>query len=146
MDDNSQVINGLINLNNMLIEQVERLNKDNESLKERACSLESAVKQLIDNQKILLNTISRNQHEAQMIGETMTRSVDNVKYELGMGKIYTPEVASIEETVEKIVKDKASICRFGDGEFSIMSGASRQGFQCRSGQPTYGWCNSSHNP
>lgn len=32
-----------------------------------------------------------------------------------------PKVASIEETLDKIIKDKVSICRFGDGELLYLS-------------------------
>jgi glycosyltransferase family protein len=32
-----------------------------------------------------------------------------------------PKVASIEDTIDKIIKDKVSICRFGDGELMYMS-------------------------
>lgn len=34
-----------------------------------------------------------------------------------------------EETIDEIVKNRKSICRFGDGEFSIMFGNSRWRFQ-----------------
>lgn len=33
-----------------------------------------------------------------------------------------PTVKSIEETIEKVVKDKCSVARYGDGEFNIMFG------------------------
>lgn len=129
MENKDQIIEGLLKLNNMLVEQVAKLQADNEELKGRADSLEATVGQLFENQKTLVETISKNQYETKMLGETMTRSVDNVKYEIGMGAIKAPKVATIEETVDAIVNDGASICRFGDGEFSIMAGASRQGFQ-----------------
>ena len=129
MENKDQVIEGLLQLSNMLIEQVTKLQNDNAELKKREATLEMTVSQLMENQKSLVETIGKNQRETMKLGETMTRSVDNVKYELGMGKVENPEVATIEETVDAIVKNKASICRFGDGEFSIMAGASRQGFQ-----------------
>lgn len=44
-----------------------------------------------------------------------------------------PLVASTEETIEKINKDKCSVSRYGDGEFLIMSGKSI-GFQSYSDQ------------
>ncbi|MEI8128057.1 MAG: GT-D fold domain-containing glycosyltransferase [bacterium] len=51
---------------------------------------------------------------------------ENKKYELfNMVKknfgddLYTPIVKSIDETFEEIIKNKKSICRYGDGEFRI---------------------------
>ena len=34
-----------------------------------------------------------------------------------------PEVESLEETMNRLVDEKASICRYGDGEFGILVGA-----------------------
>lgn len=34
-----------------------------------------------------------------------------------------PKIATIEETIQKIVEDKASIARYGDGELDIMKGS-----------------------
>ncbi|MCQ2522666.1 MAG: GT-D fold domain-containing glycosyltransferase [Lachnospiraceae bacterium] len=129
MNDLEQVVEGLIQLSNSLIEQVSKLQIENNELKKKQVTLETTLVQLLENQKTIVETISKNQRETQKLGETMTRSIDNVKYELGMGQISSPEVATIEETVDAIINNRASICRFGDGEFSIMAGASRQGFQ-----------------
>lgn len=37
-------------------------------------------------------------------------------------KLGLPLIMSIDETLEKIIKDKCSICRYGDGEFKLMDG------------------------
>lgn len=129
MEDKNQIIEGLIQIVNMLVSQSEKLIKDNENLNIRLKNIEETVACLIENQKGLVATIDKNQYETKMLGETMVRSVDNVKYEIGMGLVEVPKVATIKETVDSIINNKASICRFGDGEFSIMAGASRQGFQ-----------------
>ena len=60
--------------------------------------------------------------------------IDNMKYEIldprtQKQKIFFPNIKSSEETIEKIVKEKKSIARFGDGEFSIMDNFYRQKFQ-----------------
>lgn len=33
-----------------------------------------------------------------------------------------PEVETLEETMHKLVDEKASICRYGDGEFCVAGG------------------------
>ncbi|NSD75371.1 DUF1792 domain-containing protein [Faecalicatena fissicatena] len=37
-------------------------------------------------------------------------------------KIGVPLIMSIDETLDKIMKDKCSVCRYGDGEFKLMDG------------------------
>lgn len=129
MENHEQIIQSLLQLNNIMTEQIVSLSNDNISLKQEVENLKCAISELISNQKSLIDTISKNQFELKMLGETMTRSVDNVPYELGMGKIFVPKIASVDETVDIIAHTKSSICRFNDGEFSIMMGCSRQPFQ-----------------
>lgn len=129
MENQDQIIQGLLQLNNMMTEQIGLLQSDNASLKQEVENLKYAVSELIKGQKSIVDTISNNQREVKMLGKTMTRSSDNVPYEMGQGIIPSPKVATIEETVDLIANSRASICRFGDGEFSIMMGCSRQGFQ-----------------
>lgn len=53
--------------------------------------------------------------------------LDNIPYELydkikkGGFHLQLPKIKSIEETLDKIINDKCSISRFGDGEFSCMN-------------------------
>jgi len=59
--------------------------------------------------------------------EQMQYELDNLPYEVydkvrrHVAEIQIPEIKSIEETVDKIVSEKCSIARFGDGEFSCMN-------------------------
>ena len=59
--------------------------------------------------------------------EEIQYKLDNQPYELydkaGRGdlEMQIPRIKSIEETLNKIVNDKCSISRFGDGEFSCMN-------------------------
>lgn len=129
MDNQEKIINELIQVNNAVIDQIQVLTKENSSLKKELKELQYSVEQLMKGQKSIVNTIFKNQQEVRMLSETMTRSVDNIPYEIGLGDITVPRVATIKETVDRLANSKASICRFGDGEFSIMMGCSRQGFQ-----------------
>ena len=59
--------------------------------------------------------------------EEMQYKLDNLPYELydkiqkGTADIQIPQIKSIEETLDKIINERCSIARFGDGEFSCMN-------------------------
>lgn len=129
MEEQDQVIEGLVKLSGAMLNEIEKLKEDNVSLRTRIEQLEGTVQKLLSLQKDTIETIQKNQHEVIMMGKTMQRGLSNIPYELGMGEVPAPKVASVEETVSKIVNEHAGIARFGDGEFSIMMGNSRQGFQ-----------------
>lgn len=129
MDNQDQIIEELLKLNNALIEQIAALQKDNIDSKNRISYLESYMSEMLSGQKSIVQTITSNQHEVKILADTMARSINNIPYELGFGEIPYPNVDTATNTVEKILLDKSSICRFGDGEFSIMAGHSRQRFQ-----------------
>lgn len=64
----------------------------------------------------------------------MDAIINNIKYEIldprvNSQAIFFPKIESPEKTIDKIVNEKKSIARFGDGEFSIMSKLNRQKFQ-----------------
>lgn len=53
--------------------------------------------------------------------------VKNAPYEYG---VYTgPRILSAKALLDKIIKEKKSLCRFGDGEFEIILGRNRAKFQ-----------------
>lgn len=57
----------------------------------------------------------------------------NLKYEVAdeirKGQLQIPKVLSVDETIEIVCKKKASICRFGDGEFDLIYMHKRAKFQ-----------------
>jgi glycosyltransferase family protein len=61
--------------------------------------------------------------------EEMQYKLDNIPYEIydkiisDNFHIQMPTIKSIDETLDKIVQDKCSISRFGDGEFGVMFGS-----------------------
>lgn len=55
------------------------------------------------------------------------RQLKNMPYELGMKPI--PLIRPAEELLERILKDRCSLSRFGDGELEIMQGRERPWFQ-----------------
>ena len=52
---------------------------------------------------------------------------NNIPYELGIYK--APIIRPSEELLEKIIKERKSLCRFGDGELELMRGKARPWFQ-----------------
>ena len=59
--------------------------------------------------------------------------INNLIYEMASvckdESFFFPRFYPIDYTFKKIVEENASVCRFGDGEFSIMSGENRPKFQ-----------------
>lgn len=52
------------------------------------------------------------------------------------GKKWNPKIASIEDTLEKIIRDKSSVSRYGDGEYKWMAGIPQNSFQSSSKEMT----------
>ena len=59
--------------------------------------------------------------------DTYKLRLENIPYELGMGD--APKIYPTEKLLEKILKERKSLCRFGDGELEIMRGNERPWFQ-----------------
>ena len=58
--------------------------------------------------------------------EKLQRQVDNAPYEYGNFMI---KIKSAKELLEKVINEKCSLCRFGDGEFDIILNQERAWFQ-----------------
>lgn len=48
------------------------------------------------------------------------------KYDLGKKKYQLPEVFTIEETLDRIIKKRVSVSRYGDGEFAFFNSKTRR--------------------
>ncbi len=96
-----------------LTEAVKKQNCVSEQLANQINILESRIQQLSVNQF------------------AMNNSIDNLKYEIlaSCDKPNYPIVKSGEDAVWQIINNKASMCRFGDGEFAVIAGVNRQKFQ-----------------
>jgi len=84
----------------------------------------------------LINTgsyFAEQKEEMQRAISLLSHRLDNIGYEISDPKfqrgLWYPKIMNKEETIAEIVKHKKSIARFGDGEFSIIAGASRWKFQ-----------------
>lgn len=100
---------------------------ENKSDNSTLLPLMRAVSTLNNTQEQLQATIS----QLSVNQLALDRSIDNLKYEfLSIDKKpFYPIIESPEKTVWLIINEGKSICRFGDGEFAIMSGINRQKFQ-----------------
>lgn len=104
------------NVNNMVRTLADAVKKQNLVIEE----LERRIAILMNN----VNQLSVNQY-------AMNNSIDNLKYELfaECEKPKYPTVESGDKAIDLIIESKASMCRFGDGEFAVIAGENRQKFQ-----------------
>ena len=65
--------------------------------------------------------------EERRIRKIYEYRMDSAPYEWGVKPV--PKIESAEKLLKKIIQDKSSLCRFGDGEFEIMRGHIRPWFQ-----------------
>lgn len=116
------------------LDQIVLLKEENERLKQQIDSMQETLnktiefeKTILDRQKYAMEGIVKNRH-------IINKSVENIKYELqdpnrDMSTCYTIKILPVEESIELLVKERASMGRYGDGEFAIMQGIKRQRFQ-----------------
>lgn len=82
------------------------------------------------NQAVLWDRVEA---ELDYIKKRMNAKIDNLEYEIAdklRGRqYYFPDLYPIDTTIERIIRDKCSLCRFGDGEFELMEGRARPRFQ-----------------
>lgn len=92
-------------------------------------SLMQTIKTLGTAQNHIQDTIaqlSRNQL-------ALDRSINNLKFEFfDSEKPVYPIIEPIEKTIQMIINEGKSICRFGDGEFSLIAGEHRHRFHAPS--------------
>lgn len=80
---------------------------------------ENAMEQISDK----INQILTDQY-------IMNCTINNLKYEIGsLNDVTCPKIEPFEVTIEKIMMEKKSLCRFGDGEFDMIAKRNRQKFQ-----------------
>ncbi len=70
--------------------------------------------------------------ELRLEFEGIEKYIQNMEYEiaskLGQGRIKMPVIKSIDETIDRIIENRLSISRYGDGEFDQIDGR-REGYQ-----------------
>lgn len=116
------------------IDEIVKLKEENENLKMRISSLEDASATAMNGLNSLLKSALTSEKTNEGRYNALVSAVNNVKYEIfdqriNIEKILYPEVKPIEDTINEIIISRKSMARFGDGEFAIMSGGQRHGFQ-----------------
>lgn len=110
---------------------------DENSMEQEIIRLKRSMMEICKNNQDIFQVISHlgnAAQEARLYILQLNTIIDNVKYEIldprtQKKELFFPEIRSREETIEKIVTEKRSMARFGDGEFSIMENFYRQKFQ-----------------
>lgn len=109
--------------------------QDNELQNALAICLDEVIrlKTETENQRQQIEALMKTQQKLFSISLDMGY-MENLKYEWNDPKadqdsVFYPKFYTIEETVESIVRDRKSMARFGDGEFSIMVERERWRFQ-----------------
>lgn len=92
----------------------------------RIQNLERKTDIVVHSQELIKDAI----HQLSINQVAMDHAFENIKYEIIPKKLIYPKIEPIDATIRKIIDEHCSLCRFGDGEFSIMAGKSRQKFQC----------------
>lgn len=73
------------------------------------------------------------EHKVEKLEETLHARYENLGYEIidkyQKGLYQYPQIGSTEEVVDKIVNERCSLIRYGDGEFEIMAGKERAIYQ-----------------
>lgn len=117
-----QCIAELVEMNNTLVDEVNRLNNVQNNL----CQTVNEMMKLISQLDTRVRTNSQNNN-------ALYNRLQNLPYEIldtrVADKYRLPQIMTEEETIDEIVLKRKSIARFGDGEFGIMFGVSRWRFQ-----------------
>lgn len=124
------------------MEEMNRLIKENEELRARLDSVEKTLEVYKNTFYDLIQQIKEigvaleHSHEINVKEHAFLKAaVDNLPFEVGApgdeenSIFFYPNIMDAETTIQKIIDERKSIARFGDGEFAIICGHERQKFQ-----------------
>ncbi len=113
-----------------------QLLQENWTCREELRNLKASYAELCGTLNDLVKYISQMDnriHNNTNLGSILYNRVRNLPYEMldprFPNKYAIPQIMTEEETIDKIVNERKSISRFGDGEFGIMFGDARWRFQ-----------------
>ena len=98
-----------------------------EDLQKKIAQLEKDNQMLIHGQRQLIEWSEQNQRDNLYFQENAEYEIRDVRNDSGTD--FMPQILSGEIAVERIVNERKSLVRFGDGEFSTMAGRMRHKFQ-----------------
>ncbi|WP_083655262.1 GT-D fold domain-containing glycosyltransferase [Roseburia sp. 499] len=110
---------------------------DERKLEEEISILKNTLREISQSSQEMFQVICQMNESlgnAHLYIMQMNTIIDNVKYEILDPRVdgqtlFFPHIESCEKTIDKIVEERKSMARFGDGEFSLMSKVCRQKFQ-----------------
>ena len=114
------------------LDEIIKLKTENEELKSKLVELDSSNNTILEAVSSISKAIINAEKTNEIRYDATLAAIDNVKYEISSSSnesVWYPVIAEIDDTINEIVNERKSIARFGDGEFAIMSGYIRHGFQ-----------------
>lgn len=113
------------------------MNDEIKKLEQDIILMKKSIQGVCENEQNFFNIISGISDKMQMLTKYMSQLeefVENVKYEVldprvEQEPIFYPQILGAKAAIQKIVEEKKSMARFGDGEFAIMENVYRQKFQ-----------------
>lgn len=111
------------------------------AIKNYQSALDECKKYNVDDDKIVIIADEKSVEKCEFIDKNIIEirreiifgivkgqlHLENSVYEYGLRKI--PIVKSGQELLKRIIKERTSLCRFGDGELELMAGQARPWFQ-----------------
>lgn len=115
------------------LDEIVKLKEENQKLSEDLQTVSGTLKVLLDGEAQIVRNVGDLSSQQVKVVEIVERSLNNLPYEnadpRGDREYRVPSFHQMQYTIDKIVEERCSIARFGDGEFSIMSLEERQKFQ-----------------
>ena len=112
---------------NSVEQQFLELVKIIEGMQKKIASLEQINQTLVRSNNQLIQWIDDSQEEQQDFQRNIFYELHDPQNMMRAG--WYPTIVSAEKTIEKIVRERKSLARFGDGEFSAIAGRIRHKFQ-----------------
>ena len=112
-----------------LYEQFLQLLSISENMQHRIISLEKANQVLVKSQRQFTEWMDDTLDDLEHYQNNLYFEIMDSRNIKKPEEFWYPQIASREETMERLLRDHASIARFGDGEFAVIQGRIRHKFQ-----------------
>ena len=112
-----------------LLEKIDKLQKDNDAFLLWQRDMTKVLQQMLDTieeQKKQIKNAQQYSYVNRIRIESLPYEMRDPSYDY---EAFIPHIMSRSETRRKIIDEKKSIARFGDGEFGIVCGVARWNFQ-----------------
>lgn len=129
MDFTDSVIKDICSSIIKLSDRTAQLENKNQQMGVQTISIVEAIKELAKGQETIIEQVQALQYNTQLQEALWI----NTPYEIcdpeKPFRYFRPRFEPHEETIRKVIEEKASLARFGDGEFSLMGNVERHKFQ-----------------